>query len=183
MHNGLRRRRSPCRSGPTCSPHRAARRGRQSRVLRTRLRHAPTPLAANDLDMRVGHPAVAGGPIFPSEVLTPRRRVTAQLITYRSGPRKQEVAGRFTTERARYDGKACSLIAHKLFRWASAMLTGSNLPRQSFRRRPQPDKSTAGSRFTAARAERPRIGRKAGAMAPSLTGRDWRSAAIRGLPA
>jgi len=31
----------------------------ESRVLRTRLRHAPLPLAASGLDMRIGHPAAS----------------------------------------------------------------------------------------------------------------------------
>lgn len=40
------------------------------------LRHAPTPLAASGLDMRVGHPAASmADPFFPSEVLKPRRRL------------------------------------------------------------------------------------------------------------
>jgi hypothetical protein len=42
---------------------------------KTCLRHAPTPLAASGLDMRVGHPAAQLRGLGPSsEVLTPRRQ-------------------------------------------------------------------------------------------------------------
>ena len=42
------------------------------------LGHAPTPLTANGLDIRVGHPVDHAG--TTSEVLTPRRRGAALLL-------------------------------------------------------------------------------------------------------
>jgi hypothetical protein len=54
------------------------------------LGHAPTPLTASGLDMRVGHPAAKAG--ITSEVLTPRRRHSAQNQAYTE---LRQLQGRF----------------------------------------------------------------------------------------
>jgi len=81
MNHSLGRRN---RFASSASPPEAA--GRKPGV-ENMLGHAPTPLTANGLDMRVGHPADGAG--TTSEVLTPRRR-DAALFQDRVGARERK---------------------------------------------------------------------------------------------